>query len=212
LLKTEHRGDEWAGGLVVSQTPDLDPFFGLYGQLTVSDALLLYAEARSSTLANALSSPADAAQPFTIATPSLRRTDSLLGAAYAFESGQSINLEYLHYGHGYTADEEEAYFARAESSLLWAAQALSYAPALLGRDYLYLAWQSNPLESYGYWRLMATHSLTDHSRKLSAYIEYKLSDSVTALALGELADGHERQEFSDIHHSTLTLGLKAALP
>lgn len=212
LLKAERRGDEWAGGLVVSQTPDLDPFFGVYGQIMMNDALLLYAEARSSTLANALRSPADAAQTFSVATPSPRRSDALLGAAYTLENGQSINFEYLHYGHGYTAAEEEDYFTRAESSTAWAAQALAYAPALLGRDYFFLVWQSNPLEAYGYWRLMATRSLTDRSGKLSSYVEYKLSESITGLILGELASGDERQEFSSLYHSTLTLGLKVALP
>ncbi|MES9853302.1 MAG: hypothetical protein ABW170_15910 [Candidatus Thiodiazotropha sp. L084R] len=212
VLKAESRGDDWAGGLILSQTPDLKPFAGLYVQYTVSDALLVYTESASLTYADALRVHTDESQPFTIESESPRRTNALLGAAYTLENGQSINLEYLHYRHGYDEQEEAAYFAAAEASPLWAAQALAYAPPLLGRDYLYLVWQSNPLNTTGYWRLMATHNFTDNSEKYSAYIEYRVSDSITLFALGEVTHGDVRQEFSSLYRSTGTLGLKMALP
>ncbi len=212
LLKAEGRGDEWAGGLVASGTPGLETFAGLYGQYTVNDALLVYVEASSSTLPETLLSPSDETQPFRLESPSQRRTDALLGTSYTFDSGQSLIFEYIHYGHGYDAEEAEAYFDRAEASLLWATQALAFSPPILGQDYLYLVLQSNPLETSGYWRLMETHNLTDHSNKLSAYGEYQVSDSITAFAFAEISEGGVRQEFSSLYRSALTLGLKMALP
>lgn len=212
LLKADRRCGDWAGGLALAHTPGQDAFLGAHGQFTASDALLVYGEASSSTRAGALQSPADAALPFGIAAKSPRRTDVLAGAAWTFDNGQSLNAEYLHSGHGYRAAEEGAYFARASASPLWAGQAMGYAPPLLGRDYLHLVWQSNLMESGGYWRAMATHSFTDHGNELSGYGEVALTGHVTAFALAILPIGSARQEFSSLFRRSVTAGVKIALP
>jgi len=194
LLKADQRGGDWAGGLALAQTPERGLFAGWHGQFTASDALLLYAEASSSTLAHALQSPADMRLPFNIAMRSSRQTGLLAGVAYTFDNGQSLNAEVLHHGHGYRAAEENAYFARAATSPLWAVQALGYAPPLLGRDYLHLVWQSNLMESSGYWRAMATHSFTDGSNELSGYIESALTGQLSTFALAVWPSDSARQE------------------
>ena len=135
LAKLDHRGDEWAYGVVAVKAPELPAFFGAHAQRTMSDTLLLYGELGSSARSSALLSPADVAQPFVVQTVSPRRTTALAGANYTFEDGKSLAAEYLHETHGYTAAEADAYFARAPASPLQAAQALGYAPRLLGRDY-----------------------------------------------------------------------------
>lgn len=212
LLKADRRGDDWAGGLALAHTPGQGAFLGAHAQFTASDALLLYAEASSSTRADALQSPADAALPFGVAARSSRRMDVLAGAAWTFDNGQSLNAEYLHSGHGYRAAEEGAYFVRAAASPLWAGQALGHALPLLGRDYLHLVWQSNLMESGGYWRAMATHSFTDNGNELSGYGEVALTGHVTAFALVVLPMGSSRQEFSGLFRRSVTAGLKIALP
>jgi hypothetical protein len=212
LLKADRRGDDWAGGLVLEQTPGQGLFVGGHSQYTCSDALLFYAEAGSSTRADALQSPADASQPFTVLTRTQRHVAVLLGAAYTIENGQTFNAEWLHDGHGYSAAAEAAYFARAATSPALAGLALGNAPPLLGRDYLHLVWQSNLMDSGHYWRLMATHGFTDHGNELSGYGEYALSSRTSLFGLAVLAIGSARQEFSSLYRTSLTAGIKVALP
>ncbi|MDP3481989.1 MAG: hypothetical protein Q8S05_01620 [Sulfuricella sp.] len=214
LLKLDRRGEEWATGLALAQAPGRLPFLGAHGQVTVSDALLLYAEVGSSTRARALQSPADAEQPFTVATESPRRTNVLAGAAYTFESGRSFYTEYLYHGHGFTAPEERAYFARAANAVTpeVAGLALGAAPPLLGRHYLHLVWQSNMMEDGGYWRLMLTHNFTDGGSEVAGYDEVALNRRVAAFVLGVLPLGGARQEFSALFSRSFTIGLKIFLP
>jgi len=212
LVKVDRRENDWAVGLMLAQTSGQSDFIGAHGQVTASDALLLYGEAANASRHNALQSPADPALPFSLAPRSARQTTWLAGAAYTLNNGQSLNAEYLHDDHGYRANQQAAYFARSATSPLLAGQALSYAPPLLGRDYLHLVWQSNLMASDGYWRVMATHSFTDGGKELAGYGEISLTDHVSAYGLAVLPFGNTRQEFSSLFTHSLTAGLKIALP
>jgi hypothetical protein len=221
LAKADMRGDEWAGGIALAKQPGQSLFVGAHLQQTIADAWLLYGEMGSSTRVNALQSSPDASLPFSVTSESPRRNNWLLGTAYTAESGKSLAVEYLHYDFGYDASEESAYFTRAanaaasfpsgaaQQTLGWA---LSAAPQLLGRDYLHLVWQSNPMESCGYWRLMATHNFTDDSNEMAGYCEYTINPRFTAFALGMVATGGAQREFAGLVTHTLTLGVKVALP
>jgi len=212
LVKADRRGDDWAGGLVLAHTLGQADFIGAHGQFTASDALLLYAEAANASRRNTLQSPADPALPFSLEPRSARQTTWLAGAAYTLDNGQSLNAEYLHDGHGYRADQQAAYFARAAVAPFNAGMALGYAPPLLGRDYLHLVWQSNLMASDGYWRMMATHSFTDGGKELAGYAEMTLTDHINAYGLAVLPFGNTQQEFSSLFTHSLTAGLKIALP
>ena len=209
LAKFDQRGGEWAYGIVAVKAPDLPVFYGAHGQMTMSDALMLYGEASSSARAFALQSPADAAQPYTVQAPSSRRTTALAGVAYTFDDGKSLNAEYLREGHGYTAAEENAYFQRATTQI---GLPLGLMPRLLGRDYLHLVWQSNMLGEVGYWRLMYTRSFTDGGNELAGYGETVLSAHVSGYALAVLPVGDARQEFSALLQRSVTAGVKIAMP
>ena len=212
LFKADRRNDSWVNGLVLEHTPQQGAFFGGHTQFSANDALLWYAEASSSTLAKALQSPSDLTVPFSVVSRSSRRTEVLTGAAYTFQNGQTLNTEILYYGHGFSSQQEAAYFSRAAVALSLAEQALGKAPQLLGREYLHLVWQSNLMETRGYWRAMLTHNLTDNGNELSAYSEMALNNHVTAFALGALPIGNSRQEFSSLFRRSITAGLKLALP
>jgi hypothetical protein len=211
LLKLDQRSDDWAAGLVVCKTPAQRVFVGAHGQLTVNDAVLLYTEASSSTRSNALQSPADNSSPFTLLPQSQRETTILTGTAYTLQNGQTLNAEMMHYGHGFSSSAESAYFTRATAAPSLAAMALGTAPPLLGRDYLHLVWQSNLMETGGYWRAMATHSFTDNGNELSGYAEYSVNGQVTIFSLAVLPLGNTRQEFSGLYKRSLTAGMKVAL-
>ncbi len=209
LLKFDRRGDEWAYGLVLAKAPERVAFVGVHGQITVSDSLLVYGEAGSSSLAGMLQASTDAAQPFALAGASPRRSTALGGISYSFEDGQSLAAEYLHEGHGYTRVQAAAYFQRAVSA---PGMALGFKPRLLGRDYLHLVWQSNMMDERGFWRLMYTRNLSDGGQEIAAYGEAVLNGRISAYLLAVLPQGDARQEFSALTRRSLTLGLKIALP
>lgn len=212
LMKADRRGEDWAAGLACAKTPGQATFLGLHGQYTASDALLIYGEVGSGSRARALLSPADASEPFQVAARSPRHADVSLGLAYTLENGHTFNAEILHGGHGYKRAEAAAYFARAATSPAAAAQALADAPPLLGRDYLHLVWQSNLMESGGYWRLMASHSLSDHGSELAGYGEHAFDSHTSGFVMVVLPVGDAREEFSSLIRGRITLGLKMALP
>jgi hypothetical protein len=208
LVKFDQRGEARAVGMVAVKTPNLPTFLGAHGQTTISDALMLYGEIGSSAQPLVLQSPADMTLPFSVQTPSARHTTSLFGTSYTFDSGNALNVEYLHDSRGYNVVQEAAYFQRA---VVQPGMALSLAPPLLGRDYVNLVWQSNLMESGGYQRAMWTHSLSDIGNQLTAYAETTLMPKLSAFALGMWNIGNARQEFSALFKSTITLGLKVAL-
>lgn len=209
LAKFDHRGETWSAGVVAVKAPHLPTFYGAHVQQTVNDALILYGELGSSAQISALQSSTDIAQPFTVQTPAPRHNTALIGAAYTFENGNALNVEYLHDGNGYNATEQRAYFQRATTQ---PALALGLAPRLLGRDYLHLVWLSNQMDNNGFWRLMFTHSLTDSSNTLAGYGEKTLTTRLSAIALGVWNIGNARQELSSLFTGSITLGLKVALP
>jgi hypothetical protein len=209
LAKFDQRGGGWAYGLVTVKAPHLPAFYGAHGQLTVSDAVMVYGEVGSSARAFALQSPTDAAQPFTVQVPASRKTSTLAGAAYTFEDGTSLTGEYLHEGSGYTAAEESAYFQRA---VTLPGMALGLAPRLFGRDYLHVVWQANMMSETGYWRLMFTRNLTDGSNEFAGYGETTVHPRISLFALAVVPQGNSRQEFSALFTRSITAGLKIALP
>lgn len=209
LAKFDQRGGEWSYGAVAVKAPHMPAFYGAHGQLTISDAVMLYGEVGSSARAYSLQSSADVAQPFTVVFPSSRSTTSLAGAAYTFESGKSLAAEYLHEGQGYTSAQESAYFQRA---VALPGMALGLAPRLLGRDYLHMVWQSNMMGEIGYWRLMYTRNITDGGNEVAGYGETVVSTRISIFALAVLPVGNARQEFSALFTRSVTAGLKFALP
>jgi hypothetical protein len=217
IFRATKRSMKWAGGVAIAKKEGQQAFVGMDAQYTRNDSLLLYGEAGSSTRLNALQSPADATQAFTVETESARHLNELIGATYTLENGQSLTAEYLHQGHGFTAGEERAYFERANNATLPAGasvlgMALANAPPLLGRNYLHLVWQNNVLEGDSYWRLMWTRSLTDQGNQLSGYAELTISRRVSGFVFGVLPLGNERQEFSSLIDSMATAGVKVSLP
>ena len=209
LAKFDQRGVDWSASAIAVGAPGLPVFLGVNGQLALNDALMLYGEAGSSAQSMALYSASDTSQPLTLQTPAARKSCSLLGLAYTFMNGSVVNSEYLHDERGYTAAQERAYFQRAPGQ---PGMALSFAPPLLGRDYLNLVWQSNVLENSGYSRVMLAHSLTDGGNQLAYYGETSLTGKLSLFALGVWNSGTARQEFSALFGSSMSIGLKLAIP
>jgi hypothetical protein len=208
LAKFDTRGEEIAWGAVAAKAPHLGAFFGAHGQYTMSDELMLYGEFGSSVLPVALGSPEDVTQPYLIQSPSARGNAMLAGSSYTFESGQSLMLEYLHDGHGYTRAQEAAYFERATTQF---GLPLGLMPRLLGRDYFHAVWQANMMSETGYWRLMYTRNLTDNGNEVAAYGETTLHPRLSIYGLAVLPLGGARQEAGALFTRSVTLGLKSSM-
>lgn len=191
LAGFERKSGANSWGLVGVKPQYLPAFFGAHAQRSIGDEATVYAEAGSSALA--------------LPPPSPRRTTALAGINYTFENGLSSALEYLHDDRGYDRQQLAAYF-------LAAAPILAMPPPLLGRDYLHLVVQSNPMEADGYWRLMYTRNLTDLGCEIAGYGETVLAGQLSAYLLASLPVGDAHQEFSSLMQSRLTAGLKFALP
>ncbi|MEW5789565.1 MAG: hypothetical protein AB1899_17100 [Pseudomonadota bacterium] len=212
LLKMDRRGDDWAAGLVLAQARDQNPFAGFHVQKSLDEAWLIYGEVASSTRSNALVSPANPALPFSIADESGRQATGLLGVTRTLENGQSLTLEFLYDGHGFSREQTAALFSRSAANPAAAGMALSHLPPLLNRHYLHAIWQSNFLDGDDYWRLMASHNLDDHSTELAGYGEHAVNGRLSLFALGVWNQGGPRGEFASLLERSLTLGLRLALP
>jgi len=212
LLKGEQRGSDWTVGWVAAKSAGRAAFWGGYGQWTLGDDWLLYGEAASSRLHQALRSPVSLAQPFRVEAESARQSVWLAGANHTLESGQALSLEYLFNGHGYHEAEANAYFTRADQSLPNAGLALSARPALLGRHYLHAVWQSNLLEEGDVWRLMWSHNLQDGSQEWAAYFDHPLNTHLNLYALGVFNRGGAASEFADLSARSLQIGLRLVMP
>ncbi len=169
---------------------------------------MLYGEFGSSVLPVVLQSPADESQPYVVQSPSPRRNAALAGASYTFENGQSLMAEYLHDGHGYTKEEERAYFQRATTQF---GLPLGLMPRLLGRDYLHAVWQANMMSETGYWRMMYTRNLTDGGNEVAAYGETTLHPRLSIYGLAVLPLGGARQEAGALFTRSVTVGFKSSM-
>jgi hypothetical protein len=208
LVKLDQRSDELAYGAVAVKAPHLGAFYGTHGQYTLSDELMLYGEFGSSVLPVVLQSPADESQSYVVQSPSPRRNAALVGSSYTFENGQSLMAEYLHDGHGYTKEEERAYFQRATTQF---GLPLGLMPRLLGRDYFHAVWQANMMSETGYWRMMYTRNLTDGGNEFAAYGETTLHPRLSIYGLAVLPLGGARQEAGALFTRSVTVGFKSSM-
>jgi hypothetical protein len=228
LAKFDWRGDDNQFSLIAATPVHAAPFLGAFAQQTLGDAWLLYGEAGDGKRQFALqANPGPYGAPFSTATPSARKWTALLGLSYTLENGQSLAAEYLHDEHGYSRRQEQAVFAtasrlaaayranpnspQADLMLRGSAQALGQAPALLGRDYLALQWQSNPQDTAPFWRVNWTHNLTDRGQQLTAYYERNLAERCSAFVVLAAQHGPRDSEAQRLWDRSLTLGVKLFL-
>ncbi|MHB1123191.1 MAG: hypothetical protein ACYC0T_10780 [Ramlibacter sp.] len=224
FVKIDYQGATSVVSVNAAKASAGKPFFGAYAQLSASDALLLYAEYGHGERAGP---PAlQETPPFLRAETSGRSAASaMLGASYTLLDGQIVSLEALHDGHGYSGAQQGAYAALLAQSASLAATARDPAlrgasfgtlglaaaniPALLGRNYLSLLWQSNPQESAQYWRLGCVANLHGPGMQLSGYYEKSVSPHFSVFVNAVRNAGPSNSEFRLVVGHVLTLGIKA---
>lgn len=205
FLKVDHQGDSHLISLNVALRDHEPGFVGAFAQLTPDDAWLLYGEVGMS------SRPAPSGHTW------------LGGASYTLENGHTFTAEWLHNNGGLRPKQMAAIIDQAEASVQLARQfsslgdawldelmrpLLAQTPRLLGRNYVWLGWQSNPQDTQLIWRTELTTNITDGSAMAMFYIEKNLVPKVSAFAVINQMGGSRRTEFGAAVQSRLTLGLK----
>jgi len=223
MLKVDYRGVNYLGSLIIASLRHQQVFIGGYAQGTPNDAILLYGEFGSSSNKSGLDiSPTDSVGDYTAGVDTGRQAMALLGGSYTFENGQSVYLEYLYNGFGYSAKGERKYFRQAGVANTQAMlggglgglglENLGYAATraddLLGRHYVYVQFQNSQSDGGTLWRVMAAENLEDLSTQLSFYVEYNLAPRVSLFALGVANLGAHGSEFGALFRESLTAGLK----
>ncbi len=226
LLKADYRGVNYLGSLIIASLQHQQLFIGGYAQATANDAILMYGEFGSASNKSGLDiSPSGMPSEFVDGVDSGREATALVGGSYTFENGDSVYLEYLYNGYGYSPKGERAYFRQAgvanTQALLGGSlgglglenigYAATRAQDLLGRHYVYAQFQNSQSQGGTLWRIMAAENLEDLSTQLSFYYEYNLSDRVSLFALGVANLGAHGSEFGSLFRESLTLGAKVFL-
>ncbi|WP_240359003.1 hypothetical protein [Pyxidicoccus trucidator] len=228
LLKVDYTADVYVASLNASkQWTDERPRFGAFGQATVSEALLVYAEA-------GLRQGTSALYPERLPTPLgggflPRHTgdnplfySALVGGGYTLDSGHTVYLEYLSNNEGYRWADGVRYFDIAASASATLATPSSDSPlagqtlgaalnnglALQGRHYLFLQVQNNQTDSGPMWQLRYSLNLVDGSGQGSAYVEWNVLSRLALFAVGVINHGTNRSEFHSLLSRSILVGAK----
>ncbi len=210
-IKIDFVGKNSNGGLLFSHRQEGVSQVGGYFQLTLSDALLAYAEGGYTRGTTALY-PRRSAAPSGWVFADAKQDDralygvSLIGAAYTFESGATANVEYLHNSAGYSDQEARDYFDMVEqlgadfirrdfAAVLLLAEAANLRMPLLRRNYLFVQWLDTNINNQLDMTLRYTRNLDDDSGRFVAVFDWAINDFTHLFALGLVSHGGERSEF-----------------
>jgi hypothetical protein len=205
-LKLDYLGYAAHGGLLLHAGAGVRPSLRGYGQVTATEALLLYAEAGLSR-GSRVRYPADGPPPLGLALEETKRDEhrwfptSLLGASYTLRLGPTLSAEYLYHGEGYDDAESEGFFDLAHGAGALAAAGLadpgtfSTRLRLLRRNYLFLQYLHTEIARRLTVLLRSTQNLDDASHLATGFAEWNLSDRWRLFAFGAYGSGGNRDEF-----------------
>lgn len=210
-IKIDYVGKNSNGGLLLAHRQESLSQVGGYFQQTLSDALLAYAEAGYTYGTPALYAQRSADPPgWTFADAKREKHDlygiSLIGLAYTFEAGPTVNVEYIHNSAGYSDQEARDYFDMAEqlgaafirrdfTSVPLLAEAASPRTPLLRRNYLFAQLLDTNIGNQLDITLRYTRNLDDDSGRFIAVFDWAVNDFTHLYALGLVSHGDERSEF-----------------
>ncbi len=212
-LKIDYVGQGGYAGLIFSQTQDGLNGIGGFFQLILSDALLFYGEGGYTQGTKALYPfQSDIAPRWTLLADKQDSDKlfgiSLLGLAYTFEVGPTLNIEYLHNNAGYSNQDANAYFDMVEqlgsdftagrlvsSVAPVLAQAANPRLALLRHHYFFIQFLNTNIRNQLDVTLRYTHNLDDKSSNFISIFNWAINDFTHLFALGLVNFGNDRTEF-----------------
>lgn len=224
-LKADYTANRYSASALVALR-DGDFFGGAYGQYTVNDALLLYADFGVKSRTHALyPRRTNDNIGFTLR----RRTDpnglffdGLIGGSYTFLNNTVFSLEYRHNTEGYSPRMERQFFhlgRQAVRSLTMANADVLPAVALLtrslnvygrtfSRDYLYAQYLMRDVVDNLTLNFLWQQNLNDGSAQPTFIVDYYLSDNWRIAGNFVFAIGGRNSEYRRLLDSVHFVGIK----
>ncbi len=203
---------------------------GSYGQLTASDATVLYYDGIVSRGSDVLypaqkpGSPLDGEFSRPYQESEKLFTTVTAGGAYTFLSGSTVSLEFLYNGSGYNdAEAKDYYSVRASAdrhffdqgvpgsfSRKTLAQALNNGSPFLRRYYFMMQYQEREIWNVLDIVLRYTHGLEENAGQASSILEWRLSDTFQFFNVNAVAlHGGNETEFHSILTKSFMAGIEA---
>jgi hypothetical protein len=229
-LKVDYQGREAYGSMILTHRENSENSLGFFGGLTVSDAVLVYAEGAMIQGIYALYPKKDDS-PFGASMERIYRGDStvqpviLVGSSYTSEDGGTFTGEYAYYGPGYSSAEANRYedlkrnaaktlsFGGPISGLgqLTLGQTIDTGLRLLRRNYALLQYNRNNIKNCIDLTFRWTQNLDDWSGQLTALASYILGNHFQLFTVGTVDEGSGNTEFGRLLDYQWMLGLEYTL-
>ena len=230
-MKLDYTALRKYASLIGSYTENDRFHLGGFGGWTISDGLMLYTEGSLSagTIALYPRKKYDPSFDLEFIEMMAAKKDSssleaiwLLGGAYTFESGRTVNVEYVFNSAGYSREEAELYYQyRRVASRFYdypypvgdlAKQALRQTLdpklRLLRQNYLMLQYQETQIWEKLNVMIRYTINLDDASSQLIPILGYDLGDHTQLFLIGNQNFGGTETEFGSFVEYDVTLGIE----
>lgn len=184
--KLDYTGNGHYFSIIASHRQNEQNRLGFFGGWDVSDALLLYTEGSA-----AKKPPA----------PASTRTDSQIlgGAAYTFEAGPSVNIEYFHNNGGCVA-------TNIAQCLTQQMREIDPRHPLLRRRYVLLQYIDTKLSKNMNLAVRLIKNLDDKSAQLIVRLEYELGKHLQLYAIPTFYNGRRDSEFGSLLRNSAFIG------
>ncbi|MCK6546385.1 hypothetical protein L6R52_11095 [Myxococcota bacterium] len=227
-LRFDVAGDAWSAIALGAVAEDGQGQLGGSAQLTVSEALLTWADVavhrghRSFVPVEDVYSP-DGWEMASRETDGVVRFSGLAGGSYAFDGGLSVSLEYLFQGIGYSGDEAADYFRMLDelagisiypltrAARRERARAINPGLSFIRRHYVMTEVRQIDAFDAGSFSVRAIYTPEDGSAQLSALVEANLADAADVFFVGFFGLGPDRSDFGRFLRRSLLVGVELRL-
>ncbi|MBB5017401.1 hypothetical protein HNQ59_000665 [Chitinivorax tropicus] len=224
-IKLDWIGNTASASLVAAHRQGEAAHVGAYGQLTASDAALLFFEASYATgparqVVTAANNPLGATWR-TTHHASQRAVQLIAGGSYTTEGGRTASIEYRHNGHGMAHPDpakhmllERAWELAQQATPISGlgtqvlGEALTHHRSGQGRHYLTLQWLDNQSHDKVELFMRYTRNLNDGSGEWIPSLTIELADHLQWFNYGTIRHGHRHSDFGQLLGWSLTTGLQ----
>ncbi|KHT64007.1 hypothetical protein RJ45_08870 [Photobacterium gaetbulicola] len=224
-FKVDYVSYSYYAGAIVSRQ-DKTNLFGVFGQWTVSDSVMLYSDIGVKDRSTAYI-PVESANAlgYDFEVSSSDRhfyTDGVIGLSYSTMGGSTYNLEYRYNQEGYNKSQLDTYYDLAKaaggslgsSDLGGMSQYLLYIASdpgmrTIGRNYIYAQYFKRDVIPDLSVNFILAHDIDTQSSELTSVVNYYLNDNVGVSGNFILTHGDDkRSEFTRYIENVLYLGVK----
>jgi hypothetical protein len=226
-LKTDITGDNFLSS-IIGYLQNGRFRLGSYGQLTASDAILLYYDGIISRGTDVLYPIHDQRSPFRGRLLSKDNHSGRLfqtitvGGSYTFLSGQTLSAEFLYNSEGYDDTEAKQYYQlRRNASYHFSdgdpvsslsqkilAGALNTGSPFLRRYYLMAQYQQREIGNVLDVVLRCTWGLEEGAGQLSGILEWQVLNRIQVFSLNSVGIGGRDTEFKSVVSKTFMVGIE----